>query len=130
MKENLKSGYVEDAISYPFKRYVQTMSLRDNQELIDEYRRLHSKNGIWPEILKGIRDCGIQEMEIFLLGTRLVMIIEAPIDFNWDDAMTKMSAGPRQAEWEALVSKYQQATADQRSDEKWQLMERIFHLYQ
>ncbi len=127
--ENHKSGFKSKDHGCSVKRYVQTMSLRDNPELIAEYRRLHSRGVIWPEILQGIRDCGILEMEIYLHGTRLVMIVDAPLDFDWDTAMARMASGPRQAEWESLVAKYQQASAGQRSDEKWQLMDRIFHLY-
>lgn len=111
------------------KRYCQTLDLRNNPELIAEYRRLHSRNGIWPEILEGIRQVGILEMEIYLLGTRLFMIVETPADFDWDSAMAQMASLPRQAEWEALTGKYQQAMPGARSDEKWKLMERIFHLY-
>ena len=57
------------------------------------------------------------------------MIVEAPADFDWDSAMQRLATLPRQAEWEALTAKYQQAGAGATSNEKWQLMERIFHLY-
>ena len=40
-----------------------------------------------------------------------------------------MGTYPRQTEWEALTARYQQASADAGSAEKWHLMERIFHLY-
>ena len=36
---------------------------------------------------------------------------------------------PRQAEWEAYVSQFQGCSANARSDEKWQPMERMFRLY-
>lgn len=130
MDNDIKSGYKVKEYSQPVKRYVQMLSLRDNPELIAEYRRLHSQGTIWPEILQGIRNCGILEMEIYIKGTHLVMIVEAPIDFNWDEAMAAMGAGPRQNEWEAMMAKYQQAEAGQKSDEKWQMMERMFHIYE
>ena len=38
------------------KRYCQTLDLREDPELIRRYRELHSPQGIWPEILQGIRD--------------------------------------------------------------------------
>ena len=38
--------------------------MRDNPELIAEYRKLHSRAEVWPEILAGIREVGILEMEI------------------------------------------------------------------
>ena len=57
------------------------------------------------------------------------MIVEMPADLDWDDVMTRMGTYPRQTEWEALTARYQQASADAGSAEKWHLMERIFHLY-
>ena len=123
------AGYPQQTYAVPVCRYCQTLDLRDNPELIAEYRRLHSAEGIWPEIMAGIRAVGLLEMEIYLLGTRLFMIVEAPADFDWDSAMQRLATLPRQAEWEALTAKYQQAGAGATSNEKWQLMERIFHLY-
>ena len=123
------AGYPQQTYAVPGCRYCQTLDLRDNPELIAEYRRLHSAEGIWPEIMAGIRAVGILEMEIYLLGTRLFMIVEAPADFDWDSAMQRLATQPRQAEWEALTAKYQLAGAGATSNEKWQLMERIFHLY-
>lgn len=111
------------------RRFCQTLDLRDDPQFIAEYRRLHSPEGIWPEIMEGIRAVGILEMEIYLLGTRLFMIIETPTDFDWDSAMARLATLPRQAEWEALTGRYQQTRPGATSDEKWQLMERIFHLY-
>ena len=112
------------------KRYVQTMDLRDNPELIAAYRRRHSSGEAWPEIMDGIRQVGILDMDIYILGTRLVMIVDAPEDFDWQTAMDKLATLPRQAEWEAFVAAFQGCAADAKSDEKWQMMERMFHLYE
>lgn len=110
-------------------RYCQTLDLKDAPKLIAEYRRLHSAEGVWPEIVRGIRSVGINEMGIFLLGTRLVMIIDTPDDFDWKGAMNRLATLPKQAEWELLTGQFQQARVGATSDEKWQMMERIFHLY-
>lgn len=70
------------------------MDLKDNPKLIKEYIRCHSKPEAWPEIRAGIRSVGILEMEIYILGSRLFMIIETPLDFNWETAMDKLSHYP------------------------------------
>ena len=124
------NGYPQKVFHRPVKRWVQTMDLRDNPQLIAEYRRRHSRGEVWPEVLQGIRDCGLLEMEIYILGTRLVMICEAPLDVDWDEAMRRMASGPRQAEWEAFMAVFQQCDPRQTSDEKWQMMERMFHVYE
>ena len=126
MKEN---GYVVQEYKVPVKRYCQTMDLKDNPELIAEYVKRHSEAEAWPEIRAGIREVGILEMEIYILGTRLFMIVETPIDFDWETAIARLATLPRQAEWEAYMSIFQQADATATSAEKWQLMDRMFYLY-
>ena len=126
MKEN---GYVVQEHKVPVKRYCQTMDLKDNPELIAEYVKRHSEAEAWPEIRAGIREVGILEMEIYILGTRLFMIVETPLDFDWETAMARLATLPRQAEWEAYMSIFQQADATATSAEKWQLMDRMFYLY-
>lgn len=123
------NGYIQKQYSGPVKRWVQTMDLRDNPELIAEYRHRHAEGQIWPEILQGIKDCGLFEMEIYILGTRLVMICEGPADLDWDEAMRKMGSGPRQAEWEDFMAIFQNCERGQSSCEKWKMMERMFHVY-
>ena len=127
--ENPKNGYPIQEYHGPVKRYCQTLDLRDNPELIAEYRRRHSQEHIWKEIPEGIRQVGILEMEIYLLGTRLFMIVETPMDFDWDTAMARLGTLPRQDEWEDYMAEFQLVKAGMSSAEKWQLMERIFHLY-
>ena len=127
--EQSKNGYHVRQYTGPVKRYCQTLDLRDNPELIAEYRRRHSKEYIWKEVMDGIRQVGILEMEIYLLGTRLFMIVETPLEFEWETAMAQLSTLPRQEEWEDYMAEFQLVKAGMSSAEKWQLMDRIFHLY-
>ena len=126
MKEN---GYEMKRYGYPVKRYCQTMDLKDDPELIAKYRECHSKEKSWREIREGIRSVGILEMEIYIEGAKLFMIVETPLDFDWKTAMDKLSHLPRQAEWENYVSRFQECVAESTSAEKWKLMERMFYLY-
>ena len=64
--ETPKTGYQVQSYDVPVKRYCQTLDLRDSPELIAEYRKRHSQAEAWPEILAGIREVGIQEMEIYI----------------------------------------------------------------
>jgi L-rhamnose mutarotase len=110
------------------KRYCLTLDLKDDPALIKEYRYWHDSRNIWPEIPKGIREVGIKDMEIYLLGTRLFMIMETSPDFDFDTQMGKLAGLPRQKEWEAFVSKFQKSSPDAKSSEKWKMMDRIFKL--
>ena len=118
--ETSKTGYQVQSYDVPVKRYCQTLDLRDSPELIAEYRKRH---------LAGIREVGILEMEIYILGTRLFMIVETPLDFDWDTAMERLNTLPRQQEWEKYMAIFQQAAPRMSSAEKWKPMERMFHLY-
>lgn len=75
METSIKS-YRTQEYHQPVKRYCRTLDLRNDPELIAEYRRRHSRENIWPEVMAGIREVGILEMEIYILGTRLFMIVE------------------------------------------------------
>lgn len=122
-------GYSVRRYVMPIKRYCQMLDLHDDPKLIAEYRRLHSEKESWNEILDGIRSVGILEMEIYNKDNRLFMIVETVQDFDWYSAMKKLATLPRQAEWEEKVSFYQKCRQGASSEEKWQLMERIFRLY-
>jgi len=109
------------------KRYCKTLELRDDASLIATYRQAHAPEAVWPEITQGMREIGILDMEIYLLGTQLFMIMDTEPDFDHDAAMQALTAKPRQMEWEAYVAAFQQ-TVGTTADAKWQLMERIYKL--
>lgn len=129
MEATIKSYPVRE-YNQMVERYCRTLDLNDNPELINEYRLRHSKEHIWPEVLAGIREVGILEMEIYIVGTRLFMIVETPLGFDWDAAMERLSILPRQQEWEDYMSVFQLVKPGSTSAEKWQPMERMFHLYE
>lgn len=122
------NGYIQEDRGNT-RRFVQTLELKDDPQMIAEYRRWHSREYHWREIREEIRSVGILEMEIYIFNTTLVMIVDTPLDFDWEKAMARLSSMPRQAEWEALVAKLQGCCPEARSDEKWQMMERMFMLY-
>lgn len=105
------------------------MDLKDDPVLIAKYVEAHSKYKSWPEIREGIRSIGILEMEIYIKKNRLFMIVETPLDFDWDSAMEKLAELPKQTEWEAYTSIFQDCKPGSTSTQKWNMMERIFFLY-
>ena len=122
-------GYIQKQHTGSIKRFVQTLTLNSDEEARREYIKWHSPEHNWKEIRNGIREVGIIEMEIYILGNTLVMIVDTPEDFDWGKAMARLATLPRQAEWEAFVSQFQGSNANATSDEKWQMMQRIFFLY-
>jgi L-rhamnose mutarotase len=123
-----KTGYPVKKFDFPTRRYCQTLDLKDGPALIAEYVERHSEAKRWPEIVEGIRSVGILEMEIYLIGTRLFMIVETAADFDWDTAFARLATLPRQAEWEEYMAIFQVSRPGASSAEKWRLMDRIFKL--
>ncbi|MBN2315014.1 MAG: L-rhamnose mutarotase [Sedimentisphaerales bacterium] len=113
-----------------FKRYCKSLELENDPALIAEYKKLHAMGATWPEITAGMKEVGILDMEIYISGTTLLMIMDTQADFDHDQAMTRLAMLPRQAEWETLVSKYQKTSSDASAKEKWRLIERIFKMDQ
>ena len=111
------------------KRYCQTMDLVPDKESIEKYKYLHSEKVHWKEVRDGIKAVGILEMEIYIHENHLFMIVDTPLDFDWDEAMSKLDTLPRQKEWEDTVAVFQACRPGSTSAEKWKMMERIFHLY-
>lgn len=129
MINTIKDGFKVKEYARPVKRYCQTLKLKDNPELIREYKQCHSKEKHWKIIRDGIKKAGILEMEIYITDNTLFMIVETPLDFNWEKAMAKLATMEKQEEWESFVSKYQKSSPNATSAEKWKLMDRMFFLY-
>ena len=107
-------------------RYCLALDLKDDPKLIAEYEAYHRQ--VWPEILKSIKDSGIEKMEIYRAGNRLMMIIEADSSFSFEKKSNADSSNPKVQEWEQLMWKYQQALPHAKAGEKWMLMEKIFSI--
>lgn len=108
------------------QRYVQTLDLQDDAALIEQYRAAHRH--IWPEIPAGIRHVGITAMDIYLLGNRMMMILELADGVDFDEAMAELNTLPRQEEWERYVGRFQKCEPGSTSAGKWRRMEKIFSL--
>ena len=108
------------------RRYCLALDLKDDPNLIAEYRKFHEN--VWPEVLQSIRDSGIISLEIYLLGTRMCMVLEANENFSFEAKAEADRNNPKVQEWEQLMWKFQKALPQARPGEKWLLMEKIFEL--
>jgi L-rhamnose mutarotase len=108
------------------RRFCLTLDLKDDPKLIAEYKRYHEKT--WPEITRSIKDTGILDLEIYLHGTRMFMILDVDESFSFEKKAQADQRNPKVQEWENLMWKFQKALPEARPGEKWLLMERIFKL--
>lgn len=108
------------------KRYCLALDLKDDPALIAEYEEYHQN--VWQEIIKNIKDSGIEVLNIYRTGNRMFMIIEANDDFSFEKKSAADAANPKVQEWEELMWKFQQALPWAKPGEKWILMNKIFEL--
>src|ERR1700724_2694732 len=99
------------------RRFCLTLDLKDDPKLIAEYKQYHEK--IWPEITRSIKDAGIEDLEIFLLGTRMFMIMEVNGSFSFEAKAETDKNNPKVQRWEQLMWKFQQPLPQARPGEKW-----------
>ena len=111
---------------HPTKRFCLTLDLKDDPALIAEYKRYHQK--VWPEITKSLRNAGVVDMEIYLLGTRMFMIMDVNDRFSFEAKGAADRSNPKVIEWEKLMWKFQKPLPQAKPGEKWLLMERVFKL--
>jgi L-rhamnose mutarotase len=110
------------------KTWCLALDLKDDPALIAEYRRWHEPDRIWPEVTAAIRSTGVLSERIYLLGTRMVMVLETTNDFTFERKAAIDRANSRMREWEVLMDRFQQRLPQAAPGEKWVLMEKIFEI--
>ncbi|WP_310379952.1 L-rhamnose mutarotase [Flavobacterium sp.] len=107
-------------------KYCLALDLIDDAQLMAEYKAHHQ--AVWPEIIQSIKESGITFLDIYNLGNRMFMIIEADENFSFEKKTEADANNPKVQEWEDLMWKFQQALPCAKPGEKWMLMEKIFEL--
>ncbi|WP_263366452.1 L-rhamnose mutarotase [Edaphobacter bradus] len=110
------------------KTYCLALDLKDDPALIAEYIWYHQPAVIWPEVVDNIKGQGILSEEIFLLGTRLVMVLRTTDNFSLEEKAAIDRVNAKMQAWEELMWKYQQPLSQAKPGEKWILMEKIFEV--
>ena len=117
-------GQLNTAIG-PHKRFVWTLLLQEDPELMAEYKRVHRMGQSWPEITNNMKTMGIKDMEIYLYGTRAILIMDAKPNFDMAVDGPKWQKLPRETEWQEYVAKFQRTDAGSGIQEKWLDMVRL-----
>ncbi len=107
------------------KRFCLALDLKDDPKLIAAYKTHHKK--VWPEVIASLSSSGIDSMDIFCYGNRLFMILVTQEDFDFNQKALQDAANPDVVRWEKLMWMYQQKLPTAKPNEKWVLMETIFH---
>ena len=70
------------------KRYCQTLTLVDDEEMIEKYCEVHAH--VWPEVIAGQHQVGILSMQIYRQGRQLFMITDTADDFDFERDMARL----------------------------------------
>jgi len=110
-------------------RHVLTLDLKDDPAVIEAYKAHHRR--VWPEVLSSLRRAGLGDLQIYMLGRRLVMLVDLPDGLDVRRAFAAhVASHPRVAEWEALMKSMQQPAPGSPAGEWWAAMQPVFHLHE
>jgi L-rhamnose mutarotase len=104
------------------------LDLQEDPALIEDYKRYHRLDVIWPRVLAAICANGVVSEEIYLAGNRLFMILKTRDDFSLEARDAANAANADLQPWEKLMWKYQKPLPFARPGEKWVRMEKIFEI--
>ena len=105
------------------RRLCFALDLVNDAGRIAEYEAFHAPGAVWPVIVDDIRAQGIEGMEIWRTGDRMVMIATVA-----DDYPRARDIPSAYDEWEALMWTFQKALPHAAPGQKWVAMDRIFDL--
>jgi L-rhamnose mutarotase len=104
------------------KRFGSVIQLKSGK--FDEYKRLHAT--VWPEVLKMIKECNIENYSIYHRDGFLFSYFEyTGKDFEAD--MARMAADPKTQQWWNLCKPCQKPLDTRKQGEWWADMEEVFH---
>jgi L-rhamnose mutarotase len=104
------------------------LDLKDEAALIERYKAWHAPGAVPAAINRSIRAAGIEKLEIFLAGNRMVMALTPGPGFDAAKKAAADAADPDVQAWEELMWTFQQALPFAEPGEKWLPMHRIYAL--
>jgi L-rhamnose mutarotase len=109
------------------KQFAKTILLKDDPELIAQYRHYHDH--IWPEVVNSFKQVGVLNIQIWMIGRQLFMLMTTADTFNpSQDLDTYLGLNPKNRAWEELMTTFQEKLPEAKPDEHWAEMELIFQM--
>jgi len=107
--------------------FALTLNLKDDPRIVEAYKKYHAE--VWPEVAEALKEVGVTDMKIWLLGRRLFMVYQAKEGFVPEIDFPKyLKIHPLCQQWEDLMGTFQEPVAEAQPNEKWAAMELIFNL--
>ena len=109
-------------------RHILLLDLKDDPEAIAIYRHWHRPGGPPAAVTRSIRESGIEKLDIFHVGDRLVMVMETGSSFDPAAKARRDANDPEVQAWEALMDRYQRRLPFAPAGTKWLPAEHIYSL--
>jgi L-rhamnose mutarotase len=109
-------------------RRILILDLKDDADLIAAYEAHHARGAVPDAIVRSIREAGIEAMDIYRSGNRLVMVMETAVDFDPEAKAKADASDPAVIAWEEAMDRYQQRLPWAPPGAKWIEATRIFAL--
>ncbi|KAG9233668.1 DUF718 domain-containing protein [Amylocarpus encephaloides] len=91
------------------RRVAQIVKLKP--ECVQEYKACHAK--VWPEVLKQIKDCNIEDYSIFHdPATGILFANFKYVGYNYAGDMEKMRENPKVREWWRMTDSFQESLVE------------------
>jgi len=103
-------------------RYGMVVKVKPGK--LEEYKQLHT--AVWPEVLKIIRQCNIQNYSIYHKDGYLFSYFEY-VGNDFDADMARMAADPITQKWWDVCKPCHEPLATRKEGEWWANMEEVFH---
>lgn len=107
------------------RRLCFTVDLEEDPEMIARYRAWHGPGAVPKPVVAAIRADDVRELEIWLHGTRMFLIMDVGPGFD-PLAKAGRDAGNTDVQaWDRLMRTYQRPVPGAPADGTWVAMERI-----
>jgi L-rhamnose mutarotase len=124
---NSARDFASAILEKQMQRYGMVIGLRS--EKLSEYKKLHA--AAWPDVLKTINSCHIQNYTIFLRkledGQHYLFSYFEYTGNDFQKDMAKMAADPTTQRWWTLCEPCQKPLSDRNPGSWWAEMEEVFH---
>ncbi|RKU41980.1 hypothetical protein DL546_001722 [Coniochaeta pulveracea] len=113
------------------RRYAQIVKLKP--EFYEEYKNCHA--AVWPEVLKQIKDCHIQDYSIYFDDySKILFAYFKYVGDDYESDMEKMRANPKVREWWRMTDGFQESlvpgavSSEAGEPGWWKPLEEVFHV--
>ena len=107
-------------------REYYLLDLKNDPSLIEEYKVWHTCEKVPADVTASIRAKGIQDLEIFLAGNRMMMTVTR--DTLHKSGEPDPAHIKAEADWETLMWRFQQGLPFSPPGEKWVKMTQIYSI--